>query len=144
MLPFCGYHMGDYFTHWLSMTDRTNEANLPRIYGVNWFRKDTDGRFVWPGFGDNSRVLEWICRRLEGEAEGTDTAIGTVPRAEDLVLDGLDASPTQLELALRVDADEWRAELATMHEHFARFADRLPAALLDELAALEQRLSATT
>jgi phosphoenolpyruvate carboxykinase (GTP) len=141
MLPFCGYHMGDYFTHWLSMTDRTDESRLPRIYGVNWFRKDADGSFVWPGFGDNSRVLEWICRRLEGEGEGVDTAIGTVPRADDLVLDGLDATPEQVELALRVDPEEWRAELPTMHEHFARFGDRLPAALLDELAALERRLS---
>jgi phosphoenolpyruvate carboxykinase (GTP) len=144
MLPFCGYHMGDYFTHWLSMTDRTSETNLPRIYGVNWFRKDHDGTFVWPGFGDNSRVLEWICRRLEGEAGGVDTPIGTVPRAEDLVLDGLDASAEQVALALRVDPAEWRAELPTMHEHFARFGDRLPAALLDELAALEQRLSASS
>jgi phosphoenolpyruvate carboxykinase (GTP) len=113
MLPFCGYHMGDYFTHWLSMTDRSDAAKLPRIYGVNWFRKDADGAFVWPGFGDNSRVLEWICRRLDGDAEGVDTPIGTVPRPEDLVLD----------------------------EHFARFGDRIPASLLDELAALEQRLS---
>jgi phosphoenolpyruvate carboxykinase (GTP) len=141
MLPFCGYHMGDYFTHWLSMTERTDEGKLPRIYGVNWFRKDADGTFLWPGFGDNSRVLEWICRRLEGEADGIDTAIGTLPRREDLVLDGLAASPEQVDAALRIDAEEWRAELPTMHEHFARFGDRLPSALLDELAALESRLS---
>jgi phosphoenolpyruvate carboxykinase (GTP) len=141
MLPFCGYHMGDYFTHWLSMTDRSDESKLPRIYGVNWFRKDADGAFLWPGFGDNSRVLEWICRRLEQEAEGVDTPIGTVPRPEDLVLDGLDATAAQVDAALHVDADEWRAELPTMHEHFARFGDRLPRALLDELTALEQRLS---
>jgi len=144
MLPFCGYHMGDYFSHWLSMTDRADESKLPRIYGVNWFRKDADGNFLWPGFGENSRVLEWICRRLEGEAEGTETAIGTVPRADDLVLDGLDASPEQVDLALRVDPGEWRAELPTMREHFARFGDRLPAALLDELDALERRLSDST
>jgi len=133
--------MGDYFTHWLSMTDRSDESKLPRIYGVNWFRKDADGAFLWPGFGDNSRVLEWICRRLEQEAEGVDTPIGTVPRPEDLVLDGLDATAAQVDAALHVDADEWRAELPTMHEHFARFGDRLPRALLDELTALEQRLS---
>ena len=82
MLPFCGYHMGDYFAHWLSMPERTDESKLPRIYGVNWFRKDADGKFLWPGYGENSRVLEWICRRLEGDADGVDTPIGTVPRAE--------------------------------------------------------------
>jgi len=141
MLPFCGYHMGDYFAHWLSMTDRTDESKLPRIYGVNWFRKDADGAFVWPGFGENSRVLEWICRRLDDAAGGTETPIGTVPGRDDLVLDGLDATPEQVDLALRVDPEEWQAELPTMREHFARFGDRLPAALLDELAALEQRLS---
>ena len=80
MLPFCGYHMGDYFAHWLSMTERTDESKLPRIYGVNWFRKDEDGKFLWPGYGENSRVLEWICRRLEGEAGGEDTPIGAVPQ----------------------------------------------------------------
>ena len=79
MLPFCGYNMGDYFAHWLSMTERTDEASLPAIYGVNWFRKDADGKFLWPGFGENSRVLEWICRRLDGDAAGADTAIGVVP-----------------------------------------------------------------
>ncbi|HEX5588189.1 MAG TPA: phosphoenolpyruvate carboxykinase (GTP), partial [Acidimicrobiia bacterium] len=92
MLPFCGYNMGDYFGHWLSMTSRTEEANLPRIYGVNWFRKDADGKFLWPGFGENSRVLEWICRRLDGEDTGRTTPIGVVPTADDLVLDGLDVS----------------------------------------------------
>ena len=81
MLPFCGYNMGDYFAHWLSMAERTDEASLPAIYGVNWFRKGDDGKFLWPGFGENSRVLEWICRRLDGDAAGADTAIGVVPRA---------------------------------------------------------------
>ncbi len=90
MLPFCGYHMGDYFSHWLTMPERTDESKLPRIYGVNWFRKDEDGKFLWPGFGDNSRVLDWICRRLEDDADGVETAIGTVPRPEDLNLEGLD------------------------------------------------------
>jgi phosphoenolpyruvate carboxykinase (GTP) len=141
MLPFCGYHMGDYFAHWLSMPERTDEAKLPRIYGVNWFRKDADGKFLWPGYAENSRVLEWICRRLEGDADAADTAIGAVPRAEDLVLDGLpEADQAQVVEALRVDADEWRRELPTIHEHFDSFGDRLPAELRDELAALEQRL----
>jgi phosphoenolpyruvate carboxykinase (GTP) len=141
MLPFCGYHMGDYFAHWLSMPERTDESKLPRIYGVNWFRKDADGGFLWPGYGENSRVLEWICRRLEDDADAAATPIGAVPRAEDLVLDGLpDADQARVAAALHVDVDEWRRELPTIHEHFASFGDRLPAELRDELAALEQRL----
>jgi len=141
MLPFCGYHMGDYFAHWLSMPERTDESKLPRIYSVNWFRKDADGEFLWPGFGDNSRVLEWICRRLEGEADAADTPIGAVPRASDLVLDGLDIPVEHVEAALTVDADEWRAELPTMREHFAQFGDHLPAALTEELETLERNLN---
>ncbi len=141
MLPFCGYHMADYFSHWLSMTGRTDEANLPRIYGVNWFRKSKDGKFLWPGFGDNSRVLDWICRRLAGEADAEETPIGFVPRPSDLDLSGLDDSEDKVEQALRVDADEWRTELELVREHFDTFGDRLPSSLRDELAALESRLS---
>ncbi len=141
MLPFCGYHMGDYFSHWLSMTSRTDTSALPRIFGVNWFRKDADGKFLWPGFGDNSRVLDWICRRLEGDADGRDTPIGTVPRASDLALDGLDdAALANVDAALSVDPEEWKRELPTMHEHLDSFGDRLPPALRDELVALEERL----
>jgi phosphoenolpyruvate carboxykinase (GTP) len=141
MLPFCGYHMGDYFTHWLSMPDKTDASKLPRIFSVNWFRKDADGKFLWPGFGDNSRVLDWICRRLEGDADGQETPVGTVPRASDLNLDGLsDDDKAKTEAALAVDAEEWKRELPTMHEHFDRFGDKLPPALREELAALEERL----
>ena len=140
MLPFCGYHMGDYFAHWLSMTDRTDEAKLPRIYGVNWFRKDADGKFLWPGYGDNSRVLAWIVGRLEGSAGGEETPIGTVPRPEDLELDGVAATPEQVAAALVVDAEQWKAECASARGHFERFGDRLPAALREELDALESRL----
>jgi phosphoenolpyruvate carboxykinase (GTP) len=140
MLPFCGYHMGDYFAHWLAMPQRTDESKLPRIYSVNWFRKDPDGNFLWPGFGDNSRVLEWICRRLEGEADAVETPIGAVPRPSDLVLDGLDVPVEHIEAALAVNADEWRAELPTMREHFAQFGDHLPDALTKELATLERNL----
>ncbi len=141
MLPFCGYHMGDYFGHWLSMPGRSDESQLPRIYGVNWFRKDTDGGFLWPGYGDNSRVLDWICRRLDGEAGALDTPIGAVPRVEDLNLEGLAPdTAAKVDEALAVDADAWRAELPTIREHFDRFGDRLPEALRDELAALERRL----
>jgi phosphoenolpyruvate carboxykinase (GTP) len=142
MLPFCGYHMGDYFAHWLSMPERSSEARLPRIYGVNWFRKDADGHFLWPGYSDNSRVLDWICRRLEGDADALDTPIGAVPRPEDLNLDGLgDEGAANAAAALTVDVEAWRAELPTIREHFARFGDRLPNALQDELEALERRLA---
>jgi phosphoenolpyruvate carboxykinase (GTP) len=140
MLPFCGYHMGDYFGHWLSMANRTDPGALPRIYGVNWFRKDEDGKFLWPGYGENSRVLAWIVGRLEGTADGTSTAIGTVPRPEDLELDGLDATTKQVGAALLVDNDQWKAECAGIREHFETFGDHLPAALVEQLDALEQRL----
>jgi phosphoenolpyruvate carboxykinase (GTP) len=141
MLPFCGYHMGDYFQHWLSMPERTDEAKLPRVYGVNWFRKDADGSFLWPGYGENSRVLEWICRRLEDDADATDTAIGAVPRPEDLVLDGLsDKDRENVTAALAVDADEWRRELPTIREHFDSFGARLPSELREELTTLEEQL----
>jgi phosphoenolpyruvate carboxykinase (GTP) len=141
MLPFCGYHMGDYFGHWLSMTEHTDESKLPRIYGVNWFRKDADGKFLWPGYSENSRVLEWICRRLEGEAGAEDTPVGAVPRLEDLHLENLGEPAERTEAALAVDHDEWRRELSTIREHFDRFGDKLPPELRAELDALEQRLA---
>jgi phosphoenolpyruvate carboxykinase (GTP) len=140
MLPFCGYHMADYFAHWLSMTGRTDESNLPRIYGVNWFRKDADGKFVWPGFGENSRVLEWVFGRCEGTAGAEETAIGLVPGTGDLDVAGLDVPAEAVETALRVDPDEWRAEVPLIREHFDSLGDKLPAPLWDELAALEARL----
>jgi phosphoenolpyruvate carboxykinase (GTP) len=142
MLPFCGYHMGDYMAHWLTMSERTDESKLPRIYGVNWFRKDADGKFLWPGFGENLRVLDWICRRLEGEAGAAETPIGAVPRPEDLDLTGLGADADQVAQVLTVDPEEWKAELPNIREHFAEFGDRLPDALRTELAALERNLGA--
>ena len=141
MLPFCGYHMGEYFAHWLSMTERTDPAQLPRIYGVNWFRKDADGKFLWPGYGENSRVLAWIVGRLEGTASGEETAIGVVPRATDLPLDGLDATTERVTAALTVDPAQWKEECARAHEYFEEFGDALPQALLTELAELESRLA---
>jgi phosphoenolpyruvate carboxykinase (GTP) len=142
MLPFCGYHMGDYMAHWLTMSERTDESKLPRIYGVNWFRKDADGKFLWPGFGENLRVLDWICRRLEGEAGAAETPIGAVPRPEELDLTGLGADADQVAQVLTVDPEEWKAELPNIREHFAEFGDRLPDALRTELAALERNLGA--
>jgi len=140
MLPFCGYHMADYFGHWLSMTEHTDEAKLPRIYGVNWFRKDADGKFVWPGFGDNARVLKWIFERCEATAGGIDTPIGTVPDAGDLDVHGLASPFENVAAAVNVDRDEWRNELPLIAEHFDELGAKLPAALRDELVALEQRL----
>ncbi|MGZ4713692.1 MAG: phosphoenolpyruvate carboxykinase (GTP) [Acidimicrobiia bacterium] len=140
MLPFCGYHMGDYFAHWLSMTDRTDESKLPRIYGVNWFRKDADGKFLWPGYGENSRVLAWIVGRLEGEAGGDETPIGVVPGVDDLDLSGLGEEPSRVAQALAVEVEQWKQECAGAREHFASFGSHLPAALAAELDALESRL----
>jgi phosphoenolpyruvate carboxykinase (GTP) len=141
MLPFCGYNMADYFAHWMSMAERTDEASLPSIYGVNWFRKSDDGTFLWPGFGENSRVLEWICRRLDGDASGVDTAIGVVPRPEDLTLEGLEVSDADVAAALAVDDAAWKAELPGIRAYFAEFGDRMPRELVEQLDALEDRLS---
>jgi phosphoenolpyruvate carboxykinase (GTP) len=141
MLPFCGYNMADYFQHWLDIGAKEG-AQVPRIFYVNWFRKDADGTFLWPGFGDNSRVLEWVFRRLEGKVEADETAIGLVPKAGDLDTDGLDISDAALAEVLSVDEDQLRAEIPQVKEHLARFGDRLPAAIRTQFEALEQRLGA--
>ncbi len=139
MLPFCGYHMGDYFDHWLRV-GRREDVGLPRAFVVNWFRKDAEGRFLWPGFGENSRVLAWIFRRCDEEAEARDTPIGRVPTTGAIDTSGLDLSQGQLEELLAVEPDKWRAQLPQVREHFARFGDRLPGELHEQLAALERRL----
>jgi phosphoenolpyruvate carboxykinase (GTP) len=141
MLPFCGYNMGDYFGHWLTTGANADASKLPRIYYVNWFRKDARGKFVWPGFGENSRVLKWIVGRLAGTADATETPIGNVPTRESLDLDGLDLTDEQIELLLTVDNEAWREEASAIRPHYERFGEHLPAALWDELAKLEQRLS---
>jgi len=141
MLPFCGYHMGDYFAHWLRTGTKTDPEKLPKIFNVNWFRRDDDGKFLWPGYGENSRVLAWIFRRCEGTAGGEETAVGVVPRPEDLETDGLNVSPEHLQDVLRVEPDDWRKELPAIKEHFARFGEHLPEALRKRLDDLEQRLS---
>jgi phosphoenolpyruvate carboxykinase (GTP) len=140
MLPFCGYHMADYFAHWLRIGASADAAKLPKIFYVNWFRKDDSGHFLWPGYGENSRVLEWVCRRCDGEAEAADTPIGHIPTPEALNTDGLDLSREDLESLLRFDPQEWKAELPAIHEHFARFGDRLPDELREQLKNLEDRL----
>jgi phosphoenolpyruvate carboxykinase (GTP) len=140
MLPFCGYNMADYFRHWLEIGRRADAGKLPRIFYVNWFRKDDEGRFLWPGFGENSRVLEWIVRRCEGRGEATDTPIGLVPTVEDLDTDGLDIDPAAVQELLTVDEDALREELEQVREHLAKFGDRLPDEVRAQLGRLEQRL----
>jgi len=140
MLPFCGYNMGDYFAHWLKMGQGRDASKLPRIFFVNWFRKDQDGRFVWPGFGDNVRVLKWISERIDGEAEAVDTAVGRVPSVTALDMSGLDLTPTQLATLLDVDAGVWAEEAALIPDFYRQFGDRLPTALWNQHAALVARL----
>ena len=140
MLPFCGYNMGDYFAHWLEMGEKTDADKLPRIFYVNWFRKDEDGGWLWPGFGENSRVLKWIVDRINGEAEATETPIGFVPAKNAIDTSGIDVTEEQMEELLHVDREEWLNEIASIREHYARFEERLPKTLSDELDALESRL----
>jgi phosphoenolpyruvate carboxykinase (GTP) len=142
MLPFCGYNMGDYFAHWLKLGAAADSAKLPRIFFVNWFRKGADGRFVWPGFGDNSRVLKWIVERLEGAADAHDTPIGRLPTRESLDTSGLVLTDQQLDLLLTVDAEVWREEAALIPPAYEKFGDRLPADLWTEYDALLERLAA--
>jgi phosphoenolpyruvate carboxykinase (GTP) len=142
MLPFCGYHMGDYFAHWLKIGARDG-AKLPKIFYVNWFRKGDDGKFLWPGYGENSRVLAWIFRRCEGEADAIETPIGLVPPVGEGGIDtaGLDVSEQAMRELLEVDPELFQQQLPQVHEHFAKFGDRLPTALRSQLEALEVRLA---
>jgi phosphoenolpyruvate carboxykinase (GTP) len=139
MLPFLGYNMGDYFAHWLNI-GKTDGIQLPKVFYVNWFRKDDDGKFLWPGFGENSRVLEWVFRRCAGEAEAVETAIGLLPTPDDLNTDGLDLSDAALTELLTVDEDLYRQAIPQIKEHLAKFGDKLPAEVSAQLDALEQRL----
>jgi phosphoenolpyruvate carboxykinase (GTP) len=141
MLPFCGYNMADYFAHWLKIGE-TAGAQLPKVFYVNWFRKDEGGRFLWPGFGENSRVLEWVFRRCNGEGETVDTPFGFVPAEGELNVEGLDIDAEALRELLHVDEDALRAQLPQVKEHLARFGDQLPAPIRSQLDALEQRLGA--
>jgi phosphoenolpyruvate carboxykinase (GTP) len=140
MLPFIGYNAGDYVDHWLTIGKQHDESKLPKVYLVNWFRRDEDGSFLWPGFGENTRVLKWIVERLEGTAGATETPIGYLPRAEDIDTTGLDLDPETLAKALAFREDEWRAELPLIKEWFDKFGDSLPEQMAVELATLEQRL----
>ncbi len=142
MLPFCGYNMGDYFRHWLALGERAEATNLPRIFFVNWFRKGLDGRYLWPGYGENSRVLKWIVERLEGRAEAVDTPIGRTPAPDALDVSGLDLPAHDLDVLTRVDVSVWKEEAALTPAAYDRFGAHLPQALWDQHAALVARLQA--
>ncbi|MFT4191955.1 MAG: phosphoenolpyruvate carboxykinase (GTP) [Comamonas sp.] len=144
MLPFSGYHMGDYFQHWLALGDKLQAqgATLPRIFTTNWFRKDAEGRFVWPGFGDNMRVLKWMIDRIEGRVQGEPTLVGVAPRYAEINWDGAAFTPAQFEIATAIDGAVWRQELDSHAEWLARFGDRLPPALERTRQAIAQRLAA--
>jgi phosphoenolpyruvate carboxykinase (GTP) len=141
MLPFIGYNAGDYVGHWVETGKQHDATKLPKIFYVNWFRRDEDGGFLWPGFGENSRVLKWVVERLEGTAAAEETAVGHVPTPDSLDISGLDMTRDRVEKALAVDKDEWRAEIPQIHEWFEKFGDKLPSTMWDELAILEHRLS---
>ncbi|MBQ2792237.1 MAG: phosphoenolpyruvate carboxykinase (GTP) [Oscillospiraceae bacterium] len=139
MLPFCGYHMGDYFQHWLDMGEKLGE-NAPKIFNVNWFRTDDEGNFIWPGFGDNMRVLMWILDRCEGKADAVETAIGYEPKAEDINIEGLDIDLEVVKGLLDVDKDLWKEDAAGIEEFYKKFGDRLPKELKAELETLKKNL----
>jgi phosphoenolpyruvate carboxykinase (GTP) len=143
MLPFCGYHMGDYFAHWLKVGEKADAAKLPRIFYVNWFRKGDDGKFLWPGYGENSRVLKWVFERVTGTGKAVDTPIGRLPAPGALDVSNVRVSETAVAQLLKVDVEGWNTELQHIRQHYDRFGSKLPAGLREELAALEQRLTAT-
>lgn len=140
MLPFIGYHVGDYLKNWLSATEKSTEDKLPRLFYVNWFRKNDQGDFIWPGFGDNSRVLKWITERIDGTAPARKTALGYMPAVEDLDLQGLDINRDELCDILSVNKEEWLEEVDSIREHFDSYGEKMPRVLYDELQALEKRL----
>ena len=142
MLPFCGYNMADYFAHWLSFAEKTSEENLPKIFQVNWFKKGSDGKFLWPGFAENIRVLDWIIGRLEGTNQGKASPVGTVPQSGELNTAGIDADERTLEELLEIDSEAWTKEVESIRDFFREFGERMPAQLYEELAKLEARVNA--
>ena len=141
MLPFCGYNMADYWGHWLTIGGMTDAAKLPKIFAVNWFRKDANGTYLWPGYGENSRVLEWVISRLDEEAEAVDTPIGRIPAPGGLNFDGLDLSAEQIAELFAIDRDSWLAEADLTEEYYDKFGDRAPVALREQLKNLRARLA---
>jgi phosphoenolpyruvate carboxykinase (GTP) len=140
MLPFCGYNMADYFQHWLDVGRSGDPAKLPKLFWVNWFRRDGDGSFLWPGFGENIRVLKWVLERLDGTASVSETPIGNVPAQGQLDISGLDLDSATMAKLLAVDPGAWQQEVDLIRDHYAVFGDRLPAAMARQLSALQQRL----
>src|SRR6266404_2720655 len=140
MLPFCGYNMADYFSHWLEFTQRTPAGKLPKVYFVNWFRKDAGGKWLWPGYGENSRVLKWICDRVEGSAKSQRTPIGNLPTPDALDTSGLNMSNGDAEALTAVDPVGWKKEAEDIAAYYAKFNGKLPAALKNQLAELQRRL----
>jgi phosphoenolpyruvate carboxykinase (GTP) len=141
MIPFLGYNVGDYFQHWIDLGKNSDESKLPKIFFVNWFRRGDDGRFLWPGFGENSRVLKWAIERIEHKADGRTTPIGIVPTADDLDLSGLDVDAGDVDEALAVNVAEWRDELPLIEEWFEFVGEKLPTGIKDEFDALKHRLA---
>jgi len=141
MLPFMGYNAGDYMQHWLEMGERTPLDKQPKLFWVNWFRKSDEGKFLWPGFGDNSRVLKWVLERVAGTADAVDTAIGRVPTPAALDTSGLDIDEGTLDQLLTVDNEAWRGEIPLIENHFKSIGERLPSEMSDELRELEKRLA---
>jgi phosphoenolpyruvate carboxykinase (GTP) len=141
MLPFCGYNMADYFAHWLSLPHKTDRSKLPKIYFVNWFRKSPHDKWLWPGYGENCRVLKWICERVDGAGKAVATAIGNLPTLDALDLAGLPLSQDDLQLLLEVDVAGWKAEAKHIEEYYHKYGDHIPAALHNELSELRARLA---
>jgi phosphoenolpyruvate carboxykinase (GTP) len=142
MLPFMGYHVGDYLKHWLDIGKKSSPDKLPKIFYVNWFRKDANGKWLWPGFGDNSRVLKWICERVSGEGAAVSTPIGYMPTADAIDTEGLNVSKADMEELLKVNKDEWLNEVESIKDHYAKYGEKMPKELYDQLEALEKRLKA--
>jgi phosphoenolpyruvate carboxykinase (GTP) len=140
MLPFCGYNMADYFSHWLAIGKNAPAANLPKIFFVNWFRTDADGRYLWPGYGENSRVLKWVFERVSGTVDSVETPIGLLPAEHGIDTDGLTISDDDLHTLLTIDTAGWRDAIPQIRQHYAQFDDKLPAQLSMALDALEENL----
>ena len=142
MLPFCGYHVCDYLQHWIDVGSKSTEDKLPKIFYVNWFRKDENGKWLWPGFGENSRVLKWVVERVSGKGEAVKTAIGYMPTESAIDTNGLDVSAADMAELLKVSKDEWLAEVESIRAHYTSYGEKLPVELAHQLDALEQRLNA--
>jgi phosphoenolpyruvate carboxykinase (GTP) len=141
MLPFCGYNMADYFSHWLAIGKNTDDVHLPKIFFVNWFRRDDEGRYLWPGYGENSRVLKWVFERVSGQVDAVETPIGLLPNQGDLDVKGLAIGDDDLRTLLTVDTDGWRAAIPQIRQHYAQFDGKMPAQLPMALDALEEQLA---